>query len=94
MSNVRYSEEFKHEAVRQMVEHGCPVKEVADHLGISSHSLYKWIKLVSPSKREQQTQALNAAKRKILKLRAQLRRVEEERDILKKAAWYFANNHK
>jgi transposase len=45
---------------------------------------------VKPDNSEQQAAALIEAKSEILKLRAQLKRTEEERDILKKAARYFA----
>lgn len=92
MSSPRYTPEFKEEAVRQVVDRGHSVAEVAERLGVSTHSLYAWIKAVRPSKNEQQTQELNEAKKEILSLRAQLRRAEEERDILKKAARYFAEN--
>ena len=90
MSSQRYSPEFKDEAVRQVVERGYSVREVAERLGVSSHSLYKWVKDVRPDKREQHAQELVEAKSEILKLRAELRRTQEERDILKKAAAYFA----
>jgi len=90
MSNQRYSPEFKDEAVRQIVDRGFSVTEVSDRLGVSSHSLYKWVKAVKPDKTEEQAAALIEAKSEVLKLRAQLRRSEEERDILKKAARYFA----
>lgn len=92
MSSPRYTPEFKDEAVRQVVDRGHSVAEVAERLGVSTHSLYAWIKAVKPSKNEQQTQELNDAKEEILSLRAKLRRAEEERDILKKAARYFAGN--
>ncbi len=90
MSQHRYSPEFKDEAVRQVTEKGHSVQEVAARLGVSSHSLYKWVKSVRPSKDEERGDELLDAKKEILKLRAELRRVQEERDILKKAAAYFA----
>ena len=90
MSSQRFAPEFKDEAVRQVVERGHPVAEVAQRLGVSAHSLYKWVKTVRPNKTEQHASELVEAKSEILKLRAQLRRTEEERDILKKAAAYFA----
>jgi transposase len=90
MSHHRYTPEFKDEAVRQVTEKGHSVQEVATRLGVSSHSLYKWVKAVRPEKDEQRSDELLDAKKQILKLRAELRRVEEERDILKKAAAYFA----
>ena len=90
MSKQRYTPEFKEGAVRQVTEKGHAVQEVAARLGVSSHSLYKWVKAVRPEKDEVRSDELLDAKKQILKLRAELRRVEEERDILKKAAAYFA----
>ncbi len=90
MSQQRYTPEFKDEAARQVTEKGQSVQEVAARLGVSSHSLYKWVKAVRPEKDERRADELLGAKKEILKLRAELRRVQEERDILKKAAAYFA----
>lgn len=90
MSTQRFSPEFKQEAVRQVVDRGYSVAEISARLGVSSHSLYKWVKAVTPEKSEKQASELLEAKSEILKLRAQLHRTEEERDILKKAARYFA----
>ena len=90
MSNQRFTPEFKDEAVRQVVERGYSVKDVSERVGVSAHSLYKWVKDVKPDRSEQRAQELVEAKSEILKLRAELRRTQEERDILKKAAAYFA----
>ncbi|HCN72650.1 MAG TPA: IS3 family transposase, partial [Pusillimonas sp.] len=90
MSSQRFTSEFKQEAVRQVTERGYSVAEVAARVGVSTHSLYKWVKAVSPDKTEQQAGELLEARTEVLRLRAQLRRTEEERDILKKAARYFA----
>ncbi|WP_239949511.1 IS3 family transposase [Dyella terrae] len=84
MSSQRFTPEFKEEAVRQVVGRGHSVAEVAARLGVSTHSLYQWVKAVKPDKTEQQATELTEAKSEILRLRAQLRRVEEERDIFKK----------
>ena len=92
MSQQRYTPEFKDEAVRQVTEKGHSVQEVAARLGVSSHSLYKWVKAVKPDKTDELSEELKDAKREILKLRAELRRAEEDRDILKKAARYFASD--
>ena len=90
MSTKRYTPEFKDEAVRQVVDRGYSVAEVADRLGVSAHSLHKWVKAVKPAQADQHATDLIEAKSEILKLRAQLRRAEEERDILKKAVRYLA----
>jgi len=90
MGTERFTPEFKEEAVRQVRDRGHSIAEISARLGVSSHSLYKWVKAVTPDKSEKQATDLIEAKSEILKLRAQLRRTEEERDILKKAARYFA----
>lgn len=88
MSQIRYTEEFKVEAVRQVTDQGHPVAEVAARLGVSGHSIYQWIKRYSkPAEERQRDDDLQAENRR---LRAELKRVSEERDILKKATAYFA----
>ena len=43
-TNQPYPEEFKIEAVKQITERGHKVAEVSARIGLSQHSLYKWIK--------------------------------------------------
>ncbi|EAQ96126.1 transposase [Congregibacter litoralis] len=43
---IRYTDEFKQEAVNQVVVHGYTVLDVSQWLGISNKSLYDWIKKV------------------------------------------------
>ena len=90
MSGQRYTPEFKDEAVRQVLDRGHGVASVAKELGVTPNTLYKWIRDVKPDKSEGQASELIEARSEILKLKSQLRRAEEERDILKKAARYFA----
>lgn len=84
----RFPEEFKIAAVKQITERGHRVAEVATRLDVSQHSLYAWMKRysVAPELRASQ----DAQSDELRKLKAELRRVTEERDILKKAAAYFA----
>ncbi|MGY0157551.1 IS3 family transposase [Edwardsiella tarda] len=84
MGTPRFTPEFKEEAVRQITERGYSVTEVSERLGVSAHSLYKWLRAIKPDNSEQHARDLLEAKTEILKLRAQLKRTEEERDILKK----------
>ena len=89
MSKKRYTEEFKKEAVKQITERGYSVADVAQRLGTTTHSLYAWLKKYgqpSPQQANQQDLATENAR-----LKAELRRMTEERDILKKAAKYFAS---
>ncbi len=82
MSNQRYPEEFKIQAVNQVTEKQLPVSEVAARLGVSVHSLYAWIKrYTKPQEQRVQEDDQSAELRR---LRAELKRVTEERDILKR----------
>jgi len=89
-SGKRYTDEFKIEAVKQITERGYSVADVAERLGTTTHSLYAWLKRYG----EQSPQQIDKveSQTEIAQLKAELRRVTEERDILKKAAKYFAND--
>ncbi len=63
---------------------------MSERLVVLTYSLYKWLRDIKPDNTGQQTQGLLDARTEILRLKAQLKRTEEERDILKKAARYFA----
>ena len=82
MSRQRFPEEFKIEAVKQVTERGYPVAEVASRLGVSANSLYQWLKRYDP-KRAKPTESADQ-QAEIRHLKAELKRVTEERDILKK----------
>ena len=82
MGTSNYSDEFKRDAVHQIT-----VRGVSRRLGVSTHSLYKWMKLFgdpAPKKPGVDHEAENR------RLKRELARVTEERDILKKATVYFA----
>ena len=89
MSSKRYPDEFKIEAVKQVVDCGHSVADVAGRLGMTTHSLYAWIKKFGPESMEHNAKADEQAE--IRRLKKELKRATEERDILKKAAVYFAN---
>lgn len=94
MTSKQYTDEFKAEAVKQVTERGFAVAEVAMRLGVSSHSLYQWL-------REAKSAALAGASEgamlpspkdsaEMRRLKAEVKRLTEERDILIKATAYFA----
>ena len=87
MGTSNYSDEFKRDAVQQITVRGYPVREVARRLGVSSHSLYKWLKLLGELVAKSVGIDHEAENRR---LKRELARVTEERDILKKATAYFA----
>lgn len=91
---VRHSKEFKLEAVRQLELGQKSGTDLASELGIRRNQLYKWqVELGKKGK----DNAFRGPGRKPLeerteieRLQAELKRVTEERDMLKKAAAYFA----
>jgi transposase len=86
-----YSEEFKEGAIKQVVEAGHPVREVAERLGVSQKSLYTWLRASKARPRgSKQAESHDAMKAEIARLKAELKRTTEERNILRKAAAYFA----
>ena len=89
MGKANFTEEFKRDAVRQITERGYPVAEVSQWLGVSPHSLYEWKKKFGTSNVKASDEA-----EEIRRLKKELARVTEERDILKKAAAYFARDAK
>jgi transposase len=83
MSNQQYPTEFRDEAVCQVLERGFTVKEVSKRLGVSTHSLHKWIQAALPGPAKQKGDELLEEKREILKLQTELRSAKEERIIKK-----------
>ena len=92
MGTKRYTDTFKLEAVRQVTEGGHGVYDVSNRLGVSSKSLYDWIKDYGPQ--SEATQAARSEQDEVRRLKAELKRVTQERDILKEAARYFAQESK
>jgi len=88
MSGKRYTEEFKIEAVKQVVDRGYKIADVAQRLGVTTKSLHDWIKKYGDEGSQHQT--ISEQQAELRRLKAELRRVTEERDILKEAAVYFA----
>ncbi|EBW6088003.1 IS3 family transposase [Atlantibacter hermannii] len=83
MSGKRYPEEFKIEAVKQVVDRGYSVSSVATRLDITTHSLYAWIKKYGPDSSTHKEQS--DAQAEIRRLQKELKRVTDERDIFKKS---------
>ena len=86
MGTGNYSDEFKRDAVHQITVHqitvrGYPVREVSRRLGVSTHSLYKWMKQFGEPALKSSCVDHEAENRR---LKRELARVTEARDILKK----------
>jgi len=89
MSKKRYPEEFKIEAIKQITERGYKIGEVATRLGVTTKSLQNWIKKYGEP--DSQHETITSQQDELRRLKADLRRVTEERDILKEATAFFAS---
>jgi transposase len=87
MGTSNDSDEFKRDAVHQILVRGYPVREVARRLGVSSHSLYKWLKLFGEPVAKPPGVDHEAENRR---LKRELAGVTEERDTLKKGEPWIA----
>ena len=92
MARRTYSEEFRIEAVKQVMKNGYSINDTAQRLGIHPDSLRNWIKRLESPQAVQKHKILDESQAEIKKLQKELKRVTEERDILKKAAVYFASH--
>ena len=88
MRRVRYPAEFKAEAVRRVTGRGHGVVDKSTRLGMSDKSLCLRVRLdkQQPGVGTGENTTLKA---EVYQLKAELKKANEERDILKKAATYF-----
>lgn len=84
----QYTLEFKQEAVR-LVRAGEAISSVAKTLGMSGQTLHNWVKADAAGKLRA-GKSISAEQMEIARLKAELAKTRMERDILKKAAAYFA----
>ena len=93
MPRKTYTREFKLQAIRMMTDQGLSVAEVSRRLGVTEGCLRTWKKAAE----EHGPDALpghsdpTPAEDELRRLRAEVARLKAERDLLKKAAAYFAN---
>ena len=85
----RHSDEFKQEAVKLVTGQGYSVAEAARNLGLHENLLRTW-------KKKSETKAIDSElseeeRMELVRLRAENKRLRMERDILKKATAFFAN---
>ena len=87
---ARYTLEFKQEAVR-LVRGGQTLTSVSRGLGVSAQSIDNWVKADAVGGlKEAKGKSVHADQMEIARLKAELAKMRMERDILKKAAVYFA----
>jgi len=89
---AKHSAEYKQEAMRRIIEGKEAVATVAHELGLARETLYRWMREYhqEPSEAFRGNGKLTSQDEEIRRLRQENARLKEEREILKKAATFFA----
>jgi transposase len=91
-SRQRYTPEFKKDAVDLVVKHGYNCAEAARRLGINPNNIVRWVRQYRDQQNaaESGTASPKELQAEIQRLRKENKRLQMEREILKKAAAFFA----
>lgn len=88
----KYTDDYKREAVALVTEQGYKVTDAAKNLGINDNNIRRW--MIELNQAECVEQLNPDEKEELKKLRKQVRELQMEKEILKKASAYFAKEMK
>lgn len=95
MSKPRYTAEFKSEAVKQVTECGYSVADVAERLGVSTHSLYVWLRAAGTSRQQRKTDDVESLSQENARLKRELGRLHDAAsDLLEDPALHLPRDHR
>jgi transposase len=86
----QFTPEFKAQAVRLVLDEGKSIESVARELDLVASALGQWVKHARADRTQGRTGLTTAEREELTRLRKENRILQEERDILKKAAAFFA----
>ena len=89
-SRPPYSPEFRRQAVELVRSSGASIPQIADELGVSPQSLRNWVKQGQLDSGERRDGLTSDEREELRRLRRENRRLQQEREILKAAAAFFA----
>ena len=92
--NKSFSPEFKDEAVKMVIETSRPVAIVAKELGINESTLGNWVNLYRREHAGEEPPPTRTERARLRELERENRELKMENDFLKKAAAYFARDHR
>lgn len=85
-----YPKEFREGALQLVREGERPVREIAHSLGIAESCLRRWIKQAELDTGKRDDGLTSKEREELRELRKRVRRLEQEKEILRKAAAFFA----
>lgn len=86
----KFSEEYKEEAVKTAIRSGASLKQVSKDLGIGESTLSRWV--LTYKYKHKGGEISIEEREEIKQLKAEIHKLKLERDLLKKATIFFANN--
>jgi transposase len=90
----RFDDDFKAQAVRLVLDEGKSVGSVARDLDLTESALRNWVERARADRTQGKTGLPTAEREELARLRKENRILREEREILKKAAAFFANEQR
>jgi transposase len=90
----QFEDDFKAQAVRLVLDEGKTVGAVARDLDLTETALREWVKRARADRTNGRTGLTTAEREELARLRKETRILREEREILKKAAAFFANERR
>jgi transposase len=90
----RFDDDFKAQAVRLVLDEGKTVGAAARDLDLTETALREWVKRAHADRTNGRTGLTTAEREELARLRKENRILREEREILKKAAAFFANERR
>jgi len=88
----KYTQEFKESAVKLVTEQEYSIAEASRNLGINDNLLGRWKREIEGDREDSlSSQSTSAMQAELNQLRKENKRLKMEREILKKAAAFFAN---
>ena len=90
----RFDDEFKAQAVRLVLDEGKSVTAVARDLDLARTALHNWVEQARADRTNGKTGLTTVEREEFARLRKEVRILREEREILKKAAAFFANERR
>ncbi len=94
MKKPLYDDAYMKKTVQYIKESGKAVAEVARELKIKDNTLYGWVKRFGSEPEIKANQAFKSEDHKMRDMQNQIRELQEENGILKKAMHYFAKDHR